>query len=89
MGFRSDCNEDGAFNIADAIFALSGLFQGVSVPCEDSCDSNDDGMFNIADPIYTLFALFTMGPQPLPPFPDCGTDPTADALGCIYYENCP
>ena len=53
---RGDCNADGSFNIADAIFGLDILFGGMGTiaPCQDSCDANDDGGFNIADNIYML-----------------------------------
>jgi len=55
---RGDCNTDGSFNIADAIFSLDSLFGGgVDGSCGDACDSNDDGSINIADAIFTLAAL--------------------------------
>ena len=89
---RGDCNADGSFNIADAIFGLDILFGGMGTlaPCEDSCDANDDGGFNIADNIYMLTQLFSMGPDPLPPFPGCGVDPTSgDPLDCVFFPPCP
>ncbi len=86
---RGDCNGDGTFDIADGIFAIKAIFTPVSASCDDSCDSNDDGTFGLADVVHTLSALFSMGPDPLPPFPGCGSDPTTDALRCEEYENCP
>ncbi|MEE8142032.1 MAG: hypothetical protein V3T77_02925, partial [Planctomycetota bacterium] len=88
---RGDCNADDSFNIADAIFGLNFLFVpgGVVPSCEDSCDVNDDASVNIADVIYVLTTLFSDGPNPLPPFPDCGSDPTADALECESFAACP
>ncbi|MGE3165413.1 MAG: hypothetical protein AB7O52_10950 [Planctomycetota bacterium] len=97
-GFRrGDCNADGAFNIADAVFALSTLFppQGgpPAIQCNDACDSNDDGQLNIADAVAALAELFPgpSGPSPLPPpgSSACGVDPTSDALDCVNYTNCP
>ena len=88
---RGDCNADGAFNIADAIYTLASLFSGGPAgPCADSCDANDDGGLNIADAIYTLAALFSGGPAPAPPSPgNCGEDGTdTDALDCVTYNDC-
>lgn len=88
---RADCNTDGTFNIADAIFTLTALFSGGPAgSCTDACDSNDDGSVNIADAIYTLAALFSGGPQPAFPSPGtCGPDATdADILDCETYNSC-
>ncbi|MGE3166683.1 MAG: lamin tail domain-containing protein [Planctomycetota bacterium] len=84
---RGDCNNDTAFNIADAIRLLNFLFP-TSLPtqaldCEDACDANDDGGLDIADGIRLLTALFgTPAPPPAAPYPDCGEDPTLDTLIC-------
>ncbi len=88
---RGDINDDGAPNIADAIFLLNSLFGADAPPpeCDDSADVNDDGAVNIADAIYELNHLFGDGGEPQSPFPLCGVDPTADALGCQSFENCP
>ncbi|OUU23368.1 MAG: hypothetical protein CBC13_05815 [Planctomycetia bacterium TMED53] len=87
---RGDCNADGAFNIADAVFVLGNLFSGgPEGPCLDSCDANDDGGINIADAIAALGSLFS-GSGPLPdPFGVCGPDPTDDPLDCAAYDPCP
>lgn len=94
---RGDCNDDGLFNIADAVNLLSVLFPppggGPTPACGDACDGNDDGALDIADAIAILGVLFppAMGPPPtIPaPHPDCGPDPTADGLGCPIFANCP
>ncbi len=87
---RADCNSDGAFNIADAVFLLANLFSGgPESTCVDGCDSNDDGSINIADAVYALATLFSGGPNPPAPFGDCDEDPTSDALDCQEYNNCP
>ncbi len=49
--------------------------------CLDAQDTNDDGEVNVADPLYSLAYIFTEGLAPPVPFPGCGSDPTADALG--------
>ena len=87
---RGDCTDDGIVNVADAIWLLSFLFEGNSEsPCAAACDANDDGGLDVGDPIYILNAQFSGGPLPLPPFPDCGTDPTDDTLGCLSFSVCP
>ncbi len=80
---RGDSNGDGALGIADAIFALSFLFSGGPSLCHDALDTDDSGALDLADPINLLGYLFSMGPAPTLPFPDCGTDPTADTLDCL------
>lgn len=79
---RGDCNGDLTMNISDPIFLLAYLFNSGAIECEKSCDANDDGSVNLADAIYTLSALFSGGSLPPAPHPNCGTDPTADALTC-------
>jgi len=79
---RGDSNGDGGVNIADASATLTYLFQSGTLPCADAADSNDSGGLDIADAIYALAFLFSSGPQPPLPYPDPGTDPTADPLDC-------
>jgi hypothetical protein len=89
---RGDCNADGGFNIADAIFTLAALFSGGPAgPCLDACDSNGDGSVNIADAIFALAALFSGGPPPSDPGPtDCGVDvDDSDTLDCASFPPCP
>jgi len=90
---RGDCNDNGTQDISDAIVLLSSLFPGAGtppfVPCDDACDNNDDGLKDIADAIDILTGLFAQGPPPPPPYPGCGIDPTADALGCNFTTSCP
>ncbi|MFN0057394.1 MAG: SGNH/GDSL hydrolase family protein [Planctomycetota bacterium] len=85
---RADCNADGGLNIADAIAALSALFESMPLMCIDACDSNDDGDFDLADPIYSLTHVFSLGPPPPAPFSACGVDPTSDAIGCDAFAGC-
>ena len=70
---------------------LSALFVSGAppTPCNDSCDANDDGLNNIADAVNILSNLFIEGPNPPPPFPVCGSDPTADVLECESFAACP
>lgn len=89
---RGDCNADGNQDISDAIALLSGLFVPGTPPpaCQVSCDFNDDGAVDISDAIFGLSALFVPGsPPPSAPNPDCGIDPTPDALTCDSFPPCP
>ena len=88
---RTDCNDDSMVDIADPIYLLDFLFVAdppTILGCRDACDANDDGQIDIADPIMILNELFGEAP-PLPPFPDCGVDPSDDTLGCGAHMSCP
>ncbi|MCA8959750.1 MAG: PQQ-binding-like beta-propeller repeat protein [Planctomycetes bacterium] len=86
---RGDCGNDGMLDLSDAIAALSALFDPVgSADCPSACDANDDGGFDISDPISILAHLFSGGAAPSAPYPDCGVDPTPDALTCDA-SSCP
>ncbi len=87
---RGDSNVDALYNIADAVFLLTFLFSNGPAPlCDDSGDANDDGQLNIGDAVYLLGSLFSNGPLPPAPHPACGSDPTADPLGCASFPPCP
>ena len=80
---RGDADGDGATTIGDAISLLGVLFGPADpLPCDDASDANDDGTINIADAIRILQYLFAGALPPPAPFPDCGPDPTPDALDC-------
>ncbi len=89
-----DVNNDGAVNIADAIYKLNNLFGDGPVPtCAETADVNSDEAYNIADAIFLLNNLFGDGPPPIDGFGpqgfDCGEDPDpANALGCALYDKC-
>ena len=89
---RGDCNGDQLYDLADPVSQLDTLFGGgAPFACDDACDTNDSGNIDLADPIFSLTNLFSGGPAPPAPGtgPDCGEDPTADALGCVIEPNCP
>ena len=87
---RGDVNDDGSFDISDAVFALQSLFGGgTAFSCDDAADMNDDGDINVADPVAALATLFSAGPPLTDPFGVCGVDPTADSLDCAVYLSCP
>lgn len=89
---RGNPNDDLKVNLADPIWIVNELFhQGPPTACQDAADANDDGMIDSSDAVYLISYLFgysagggsfVPGPEPLPPFPGCGTDPTEDELVC-------
>ncbi len=86
---RGDCNIDGSINVADAVYILSYLFAGGDEPaCKDAVDANDDGTINLADAVQVLAHLFAGSGDLAPPFDECGTDPTDDALDCLSFPPC-
>ncbi len=86
---RGDANQDGGFNIADAVTVLEFTFQGEPTTCEDALDVNDDGSINVADAVRALDILFNGIPQLNEPFPACGVDPSSDSLTCDSFAACP
>ncbi len=88
-----DANNDGSFNIADAIFMLNNKFgDGGDPSCLETADVNADNSYNIADAIFALNRLFGDGPPPIdgagPDGIDC-TDPNPEgSLGCVLYDKC-
>ena len=87
---RGDGNDDGRYDISDAVHLLGFLFLGGDGPgCKDAADSDDSGVLNITDAIYSLGNLFLGGPPP--PSPGnlgCGPDPSEDTLDCMSYLPC-
>jgi len=84
---RGDTDGNGAFIINDGIQILERLFAGREAfdsNCDKTGDADDTGAFTIGDAIYIFNFLFADGPEPLPPHPDCGVDPTleGDTLTC-------
>ncbi|MEC9475648.1 MAG: HYR domain-containing protein [Planctomycetota bacterium] len=87
---RGDTNDDGTYDISDAIYILGYIFSGAADPtCMDALDENDDGQIQIADAIYHFSALFMGGSPPAAPYDSCGVDPTPDSLDCEGYQSCP
>ncbi|MEM7167069.1 MAG: S8 family serine peptidase [Planctomycetota bacterium] len=89
---RGDVNNDGAVvAIPDAVTLLQHLFanpNGTTLDCATSGDFDDSGSIDISDAVAILGYGFAMGPPPTPPFPNCGVDPTTDALSCVI-TSCP
>ena len=86
---RGDVTIDGEINLTDFISFLNFLFLGGGEPsCPKAADSDDSGSLDITDSVYILNFLFLGGSAPAAPFPDCGVDPTTDALHCPVFEPC-
>ncbi|MBN1419171.1 MAG: lamin tail domain-containing protein [Planctomycetes bacterium] len=80
---RGDANPDGKMDLSDGISILGYIFSSQSIGnCIDRADANDDGQIDLADAIYMLAYIFSSGPEPPPPFPEPGADPTDDAIPC-------
>ena len=72
----------------NTIGVLEFLFLGSAPPpCPDAADATDEAQITITSAVYVLNFLFGGGPAILPPYPNCGDDPTNDALGeCLDPE---
>ena len=85
-----DFNQDGRFDLSDAVSLLAYLFTGgASPPCGDGTiadpanqallDANGDGNLDISDAAYKLNYLFTGGPAPIP----------GGQSSCLLIPGCP
>ncbi len=87
---RGDANGDSLHDVSDSVFILLHLFVGNVAPsCEDALDVDDSSTVDMSDGIYGVNYLFTGGPEPPPPYGECGTDPTDDGLDCDSHAACP
>ncbi|MBN1442175.1 MAG: hypothetical protein JXA90_05665 [Planctomycetes bacterium] len=90
---RGDVDQNGAIELTDPVRILMYLFlDGTSVPgCLDAADVDDSGTIDLSDAVYSLNFLFLGGPLPPLPHPECGVDPTDDALDCREFSGdvCP
>jgi hypothetical protein len=79
---RGDADGDLNLDVVDAVTTLFYLFGGGPLPCLDAADTDDNGKVELSDALAFLNFYFRRGQPPPAPFPDPGTDPTADALPC-------
>ncbi len=90
---RGEVNNDGRFDISDAVYILNWKFRGLPEPtCLDAADTNDDGVEDIIDAMYIINWQYRGGANPEPPFLFCGIDPTDDdPLDCQFFPegSCP
>jgi hypothetical protein len=85
---RGDPTDDGAVDLGDVVKTLAYLFQGGSMECTSSADVNADGSVDVGDVINLLAYLFLDGPEPPPPFMECGVEETEDELDCEQSTSC-
>ena len=86
---RGHVDEDGTVNLSDGVQVFRYLFQGdPEPPCLDAADADDSGLLNLTDGIHILSFLFQGGPPPGTPYPACGSDTSADELGCGRFTAC-
>ncbi len=63
-----DANNDGSFNVGDAVFTIAHVFKGGPAPaCKSAADANHDNAVNVGDAVYSISAVFKGGPPP-----ECG-----------------
>jgi predicted outer membrane repeat protein len=81
---RGDLDGDGRVGGADLAVLLRHLLDQRPFPCADAADLDDSGRVSPLDALLLAARALGLGFPPPPPFPDCGTDPTADdGLGCF------
>ncbi|MEC9476232.1 MAG: hypothetical protein VX764_04260 [Planctomycetota bacterium] len=84
---RGDADSNLRLDLADAIINLvymSNACPTCPIPtCPKALDVNDDGRIDIGDGILLLNFLYLDGPEPPPPYPEAGIDPTPDSLECV------
>lgn len=73
---------------SDALSCISTWCMEFVPACWDAADVDDSGVFNYDDYATLVNYLFQGGPAPPAPFPNCGTDPTADSLSCACGDIC-
>jgi len=90
---RGDYDVNGTLLTNDPLMELQYIFgvPGAIPPCcEDAADYDDDGTILTNDPLMALQYIFGVpgATPPPPPYPNCGVDPSADALNCLYHDFC-
>jgi hypothetical protein len=87
---RGDADANALLDLTDGVRILDYLFLGAQpLPCEDAGDADDSGTLDLSDAVYIFLHLFLGGPPPASPFGDCGSDTSADSLGCERFPPCP
>ncbi|MFH1699651.1 MAG: hypothetical protein ABIE07_03605, partial [Candidatus Zixiibacteriota bacterium] len=60
-----DANNDGSFNVGDAVFTIATVFKGgPAAVCKSAADANHDNAVNVGDAVYSIAAVFKGGPPP-------------------------
>ncbi|HVR75042.1 MAG TPA: FG-GAP-like repeat-containing protein [Planctomycetota bacterium] len=86
---RGDADGDGSVGFGDFAAAARFLFDGGAAPaCLKAADGNDNGELEPADLMRILLRVFQYADSLPPPFAECGSDRTIDALSCEAYAPC-
>jgi hypothetical protein len=83
--FKSgDANNDGKFNIADAVRIIMAVIPSIGppLPCPAAGDVDANGRLELPDAIYVITWQFQHGAEPKPPFPACATRAGVQAADC-------
>jgi len=77
---RGDANCDGDITGTDVTVIWQWITAATPQPCdcEDAMDANGSSGVTVADITYLATYIFQQGPEPPPPFPDCGTETGQD-----------
>jgi hypothetical protein len=69
LGMCGDANNDGTFNISDAVWIIGYIFVGgpQPIPVKACGDANGDGFVNVSDVVWIIIYVFLGGP----PADDC------------------
>ena len=87
---RGDGDGDGRISLADAIVIMLSTFDSRPLPCLETGDVNDNANVDLNDVMDLLRFIFGDGTPPSAPYPDCGPDPSSDALSqCTIPRVCP
>jgi len=94
---RGDANADGSVGISDVTHMARVMFDPGYVDyqfylCKVSFDANDDEAASISDVMHLARVMFDPSyPQyqvHLPPYPNCGIDPTPAGFACESFPPC-
>jgi len=87
---RGDVDGNGVVDfVVDAAYLSVALFSAGPAPgCLDAADFNDDGSMDLTDIQWLLSTGFVAAASIPPPYPNCGLDPTPDALPCAVAGAC-
>ncbi len=75
---------------APLLLVATFLFPGSTVAADGLPGMELEWSLDLKEPgiSHPVHYLFRSGPAPPPPFPDCGRDPTPDALDCAAGPRC-
>jgi len=89
--FKSgDANNDGKFNIADAVRIVMAVVPSIGppLPCPASGDVDGNGRTELPDAVYIIDWQFLQGSPPVAPFPACALREDVTELTCPLSYLC-